>query len=63
MYNDLTHHIFFSLDRYGLSEVINHLRGVAEGTDVKPIPFNVLVRGVFLRKTLEIHMDIHAMSR
>eukprot|EP01084_Bolivina_argentea_P217579 369382_1 len=52
-----------SLGRYGLSEVINHLRGVTEGTDVKPIPFDVLVRGVFLRKTLETHMDIHAISR
>lgn len=46
-----------SLQRYGLSEVVNHLLGRDP-----PTPFDMLVMGRFLRSSLRSVMQRHALS-
>ncbi|KJE96988.1 WD repeat domain-containing protein [Capsaspora owczarzaki ATCC 30864] len=46
------------LKRYGLSEVINHLLGLAS-----PRPFDFLIDGQFLRTSLDKYIAEHALSR
>lgn len=41
------------LDRYGLSEVVNHMLGNIEAEGATITPYDMLVRGQFLRSSLE----------
>ncbi|KAJ3053121.1 ribosome biogenesis protein ytm1 [Rhizophlyctis rosea] len=45
------------LRRYGLSEIVNHLLAAA-----KPIPFDFLIDGKFIRTSLQAYLDAHNLS-
>ncbi|PVU93191.1 hypothetical protein BB559_003395 [Furculomyces boomerangus] len=46
-----------NLKRYGLSEIVNHLLG-----NEKPIPFDFLIEGLFLRSSLEEYLNSKGIS-
>ncbi|CAG8493140.1 8581_t:CDS:2 [Paraglomus brasilianum] len=46
-----------NLRRYGLSEIINHLLGTE-----KPIPFDFMINGEFLRSSLDEYLKIAGLS-
>ncbi|KAJ1949695.1 ribosome biogenesis protein ytm1 [Linderina macrospora] len=46
-----------SLQRYGLSEIVNHLLG-----NEKPVPFDFLADGQFLRGTITSYLEEHSLS-
>ena len=52
-----------NLKRYGLSEIVNHLlnRDI-DNEDQKPIPFDFLIEGAFLRNSLEDYLVKNGLS-